>query len=444
MFIGMLKHLRRALILTAGLSLPVAGFVRAGEPRQGPPERIRIGLITSRSGSAASSGLEFLLGARMAVSEINDQGGILLRDAGGRRLIDLVVADDQTTTEGGLDAATRLALDEKVDMVTGGFSSAVTLTSQTLFAQQGIPFLIAGASTPRVTRRTDIDTRWMFHYLEIGPYLGKSIANFLSEVLQPKVAPGGKLRVALLYQNTAFGEDFRLGLPDLGIVGWTQSQKLPLEFVIQQPFNLGQTDFSKELAAIKATDPQVILPIAFESETIDILKQGAGAAGIKALWGPAALAVDSPTYYENVGDAGRLSTIDTYFSTYETPRGQAGSRLPRFRVDFQRFTGGMPGLFAATLYDCIYILKQAVENAGSLDKNKVRQALEALDMPASVLPVEGGRIRFDANHEVRMTIFVTQLLQDPVSHLLRPIIVWPAELANGQFVLGSAQATVSH
>jgi len=64
--------------------------------------------------------------------------------------------------------------------------SAVTLAVQPVIAASRTPLLIGGASTDRVTRRTDTDTSGMFHYLEIGPDWGKATAQFLAEAIRPR------------------------------------------------------------------------------------------------------------------------------------------------------------------------------------------------------------------------------------------------------------------
>jgi hypothetical protein len=83
------------------------------------------------------------------------------------------------------------------------------------------------------------------------------------------------------------------------------------------------------------------------------------------------------------------------------------------------------------------ILKRAIEDAGSLEKARVCEALEGLDMPALTVPVEGGRIRFDEHHEVRFEMFVTQLRRDEASGQTRSQVIWPAEGANATLRLPS-------
>jgi branched-chain amino acid transport system substrate-binding protein len=281
-----------------------------------------------------------------------------------------------------------------------------------------------------VTRRTDIDTRGMFHYLEIGPYQGQATARFLAEAVRPRLAPDRRLRVALIYQDTAFGQDFREGLPGLGLVGWAGAQQLPLEFVAEEKFPLGETNFRAQLAAIQAAHPDVIVPLGLSEETIAILRQGIHDLGIQSLWGPAASSLQTPRSIQSLGELDEFLTIAADFSPYDTPRGATSALARQFRLAYENRWGEPPAATAATRYDALFILKRAIEDAGSLEKARVREALARLDMPALTVPVLGGRIRFDEHHEVRFEMFVTQLTRDPASGETRTQVIWPAERAN--------------
>jgi branched-chain amino acid transport system substrate-binding protein len=427
------------LLLTVGLVGAGATLAHASFQTPSAPlltQKVRVGLLVPLTGAAAAEGEAVLHGATLAVEQVNAQGGVSVTDRGGRMLMELVVGDTRTAPEDGV-AAAKMITAAGVDVVTGGYSSPVTLADQEVIAASKTPFLIAGASTPQVTRRTDIDTSGMFHYCVIGPHSGKAIAQFLAEAIRPRVAPDRPLRVALLYQDTPFGQSFREGLPGLGIVGWARAQQLPLEFVAEEKFPLGAVEFAPQLMAIQAARPDVIVPVALAEETIAILRQGIRVLGIQSLWGPADMTVETPRSIQALGELNDMLTIATYFTPYDTPRGATGDPARQFRAAFETRWGEAPSAIAANHYDAIFILKRAIEDAGSLEKARVSKALERVDMPALTLPVEGGRIRFDEHHEVRFELFVTQLTRDAASGQTRAQVIWPAAVANAALRLPS-------
>ena len=69
-------------------------------------------------------------------------------------------------------------------------------------------------------------------------------------------------------------------------------------------------------------------------------------------------------------------------------------------------------MLGADTYDAVYIVKDAIERAGTLNKTNVRDALETTDMPQSLLIMENERITFSTGtnyHEILPKTFIEQL-----------------------------------
>src|SRR5215470_11421299 len=96
-----------------GLVLAVAAQSRAQS------EPIRIGIITSLSGSFATFGNMEVAGYKVGAEEVNHKGGVL-----GRR-IELVIEDDASNQNAALAAAEKLA-NQGVPLIMGAFASSIT------------------------------------------------------------------------------------------------------------------------------------------------------------------------------------------------------------------------------------------------------------------------------------------------------------------------------
>lgn len=391
--------------------------------------KIRIGFVTPLTGGASATGQDMQRGATIAVEEINAKGGVFVKDLGGRAQLELVIGDDQTTRDGGIAAVTRLITVEKVDVLIGGFSSAITLAMSPIAVENKVPWIITGSSTPQTTRRTDIDTSWLFHYQEVGDYQGASISSSLADIVKPIVAPARKLKVAFIYQDSAFGLDYFNGFKND-----IQTRNLPIDIVYEGKFKLGETDLRPQLSAAWATKPDAIVPMGFGGETVNAITQGVRDLGITTIWGPVCTCADDPTYYKNLGRLGEYTLIQTLYSTYATPKAGA-EKLEAFRKAYKDKWGTLAGSQGVTSYDAVYVMAKAIENGGSLDKAKIREALEKLEMPQLTLPVKGGTIKFDKVHEVRFDIYVTQLKWDASVNEPRPVVIWPNHLKTTDFVL---------
>ena len=110
---------RRTLLAigAAGAALLSAAAVQA----QQPP--VKIAAIVPISGAGAFDGQLALEGMQAMAEVINAKGGVL----GGRKL-ELVVYDDKGTPEEGVSAAKRAMEQDKVDLIVGGWFSAVALS----------------------------------------------------------------------------------------------------------------------------------------------------------------------------------------------------------------------------------------------------------------------------------------------------------------------------
>jgi branched-chain amino acid transport system substrate-binding protein len=147
------------------------------------PGVVKIGVIASLTGPASNVGNNMWQSAQVAAEKINADGGVLLKD-GSKAQIKLIVGDDESTQQGGQKAATKLITDDKVDILVGGYSSAVTSAYEQTIAEYKIPFIVTGASSPIITHRTDIDTSYVFHHCPTTDSYGQYTTMFIDQVMR--------------------------------------------------------------------------------------------------------------------------------------------------------------------------------------------------------------------------------------------------------------------
>jgi hypothetical protein len=91
--------------------------------------------------------------------------------------------------------------------------------------------------------------------------------------------------------------------------------------------------------------------------------------------------------------------------------------------------GVIPGMMGADTYDAFYLAKQAILDAGTLDKSAVRDAIENIDMEQMLIITDTGRIQFstdpDSYHEFAPFTFVEQLFWNESVGETRPKVIWP-------------------
>ena len=121
-------------------------------------EELKIGVVASMTGSASTTGKDVWQSAQLAAEEINANGGVYVKELNKTIPIHLYQGDDESTREGGQKAVSKLITQDKVDILVGGFSSAVVSAHQSIVADNKVPYIITGASSPVITQRTDVDT----------------------------------------------------------------------------------------------------------------------------------------------------------------------------------------------------------------------------------------------------------------------------------------------
>ena len=395
---------------------------------------LKIGVVASMTGPASTTGKDVWQSAQLAADEINAKGGVFVKSLGKNMTIQLVQGDDESTREGGQKAVTKMITDDKIDVLVGGFSSAVVTAHQSIVAEHRVPYIITGASSSTVTHRTDIDTSTMFHHAPITDASASQTAIFVDEVMRPAI--NGKfgrpadqpLRMAVIYQDSPFGKGA------LATIESTIAAKgLKIQVVANETYKMGETDFRTILTSVKAKGPDVVYPIAFLNEEVPMLTQARRDVGLNTLF-LAVECVDDPDYYKGLGQYGDYSIIESRFSPYAVPKGSISETIGRYRTDYQARFSASPGMMGAATYEGVYVAAAAVEKAGSTDRTALLTAIGSVQVPEMVESMEGGMISF-ANpfRESQFKLFMEQLHWDAGQQQLRPKVVWPAELKEAEF-----------
>lgn len=399
---------------------------------------IKIGVIASLTGPASNVGKNMWQSAQVAADEINAKGGVQLGASGPKVPIKLIVGDDESTQQGGQKAATKLITDDKVDILVGGYSSAVTSAYEQTIAEYKVPYIVTGASSPVITHRTDIDTSYIFHHCPTTDSYGQYTTTFIDQVVRPAVnrklnaAADRPFRLALLYQDTAFGKGVQAAVNDT-----ITKNKLNIQLVSQQGFKMGESDFRTQLTAIKAVNPDAVYLAAFPNEGAPIITQARRDIGLNTIF----LSVennDNAQFYKDLGQYGEGSIIESRFSPYTAPAGALADAQTKFKNSYNTKWGTFPDMMGASTYEGVYIAAQAAGNAGSTDKAAVRQALVSLNMPQLIEAMKGGTISFTKDfRESQFDLWMEQLAFNQTLKETRPNIVWPDNLKVTDFTLPS-------
>ena len=333
-------------------------------------DTIKIGINLELSGGVASYGQSEDKAIDLAVEEINDDGGI-----DGKK-IELVKVDNKSDAGEATSGAIKLITKDKVVAIIGAATSGNTVAQVEVAGKNKVP-LISPSGTSTTVTVTDKGklNEFAFRTAFIDPFQGTVAANFAANELKVK-------NVAIYADNSS---DYAKGL--------AASFKKDFEaaggkIVAQESYVAKDTDFRSTLTSLKSKNPDFIFIPGYYEEVGLIVKQAREMGITVPLMG--ADGWDSPDIVDLAGaDALNNTYIITAYSS-EDPDGKAKAFSDKFNEKY----GEAPNSFHALGYDTVYLLKDAIERAGSTDGAKIKDALEATDN----LDLVTGLYSMDENH----------------------------------------------
>lgn len=308
-----------------------------------PIEPIKVGLVASTTGISAEQGVFALNGARMAVEEINRAGGI------GGRMIELQIADDQSTNPGAVLAFSKLSSEQKLTALIGPIRSTQIQAMSPNIAKAGLPTLIGGSDTSL----THVNNRWLFRIRPNDSFSAKVIADFGVNSLKAR-------KWAIVYSTDAYGAG--------GAKALTEALKeMSVTPVLSQAFTGNATDFAPIALAIRNSGADVISGYIGIPADLAIFAKQLGQLGmtVPILIGQGA----SETARKLAGSA----LFGSYAVTDFTPDASAATR--EFSRKYKQAYGIDPDFFSSWTYDAVQILVLAIKKAGDTGAESIRKAI---------------------------------------------------------------------
>jgi len=365
-----------ALSIAALLSMSTAMPVMA----QQPP--IKIGVAGDLSGAAASIGQAWADALKLGADEINASGGIL-----GRKVA-LSIRDTEFKVDVGVREAKDLVLREKVNFLLGGISSGVSLaTSTSVSKEYKIIQISAVGNTHRQT--VELFQRYFFQVVPNTFMEGRAAAMVAAKQPWKTYYTIGYDYEFGRMQAGAFVDTIKKLRPDVKIVG----QHWP---------PVGETDYTPYITSMLAAKPDAVYSNLFEAGLGGFVKQALPYGFFQK------------TKFVSFADVSSMMAVP------EMPEGVLGytrgefycentPEMKKFTESFHQRYKYYPVSYAVMGYDSLYVLKRAIEKAGTIETEAVVKALEGLTY-------EGLRGKFTIrplDHQADVPEYVGWTVKDP-------------------------------
>jgi branched-chain amino acid transport system substrate-binding protein len=408
---------RRLTAVPAALpALAALGLVAlAGPAAAAGKDRIVIGATLPLTGSESRIGGFYKEGYDLAFEEVKAQGGL---QVGGQKLpVTLQLLDDTSTQSTAVSLADRLINNDKVDFLLGTYSSHLVQAQSTVAEQNGVPYVNGGGGATDIYKRK---YRYLFGLLSPVELLGETLMRWVGEEQAAGKLPSPS-KVALVWENTAHGKDFRRGVQDSA-----KKSGGKLQVVVDESFELNGKDFGALLGKVKASGADLFLADAHLPDYITMHRQyvSSGLCNKVVSYG----ARGSEKGAREALGADNVAYVLSAVWWNAQLAGKQGGITRKFVDAFQARYHREPEWYQALGYETARVLFEAIRQAGSVDRDAVRAKLASLNIE-SILP--GGRVTFpaDKGQQAQNPFVVQQNLPDGTAP-----IVYPKDVATGQGV----------
>ncbi len=405
---------RRSLPALLGCALAVLSL---GSPASAaaPRTKVSVGATLPLTGSEARIGGFFKEGYELAFEQVNKAGGLKV---GGQKLpVSLTLLDDTTTQATAVSLADRLVNSDKVDFLLGTYSSHLIEAQSTVAEQYKVPYINGGGGATKIFKR---GFKYLFGTISPVELLGTTLMRWIDVQQKANKLPR-PAKIALLWENTAHGKDFRKGVSD-----FVAQSGGAYAISVDESFALDGKDFSALLGKVKAARVDLFLVDAHLPDYITMHRQYVASGMCHKV----------VSYGARGSEKGAIEALGQENANYVLSGVWWSAQLavkPGPSRDFveafkARYGGRAPEWFQALAYQSARTLFAAIEQAGSVDREAVRQKLAAMKQ-ASLLP--GGPLEFPAAYgqQAQNPFVVQQNLPDGTAP-----IIFPPDVATAQGV----------
>jgi branched-chain amino acid transport system substrate-binding protein len=367
---------------------------------------------------------------KLAVKEINDAGGVKVGNE--MRPFKLDVIDTRDLEPGvpvseALLAVDKLILEKKADFIVGGpVRSEAALAAMSLIAKhKKVSVLTTGALSPKYHKLVEKNPEKFKYLFRIS---GEAVWMVTGELIPCMVDIGKRFKLNKLFimiQDVAHArKGGQIIAKIMGKKGW--------KILDTEIYPTGATDFSMGLVKAKKMGAQVIMIWMDMPETSILLKQWHDMKVPALPFGSIIAAAEQPGFWKATDGKGEYCLANVV-NAGNAPS-EATPWTMKFVNAYKKMWGVEPeGYGTSSSYMAVYALKDAIERAGTLDSDKVAEAMKNIDLMGVY-----GRIKFNpksnqvipANTPDKGAVGTIFQWQDG-----KRVVVFPPSIATGKIML---------
>jgi branched-chain amino acid transport system substrate-binding protein len=365
------------ILLMAFLALPVfaGGNQQAGGTAAG--NVIKIGVFEPMTGANAAGGAMEVEGIELA-----NRLYPTVEVGGKTYTVQLVVVDNKSDKVEAATAVQRLIDRDKVQVILGSWGSSLSMAGGEIAKDAKIPIIGLSCTNPLVT----LGNEYYFRVCFIDPFQGVVMSNYAYNDL--------KAKTAVIVQEVS--NDYSVGLAKFFSDNFKKLTGDSNAILTTVNYNTGDQEFSAQLTTIKSLNPDVIFAPGNYTESALVMKQ-ARELGITVpiiggdTW-------ETPEFI----DVGKEQVEGAVFSTFFDSEHAASPVAETFLKEYRGWKKAEPAAVTALGYDGYLVALDAMKRAGSIEPQKIRDAIAATKGFVGVT----GIVTLDENGDATKSAFI--------------------------------------
>ncbi len=390
-------------IKTLGISF--AMMMASTALAQAACEEINIGAAISLTGKYATNGVHTQNGYEFAIKKIDENGGVKIGDKCYK--FKVTYYDDESKGDRAATLAERLINQDKVQYMLGPYSSGMTKAIAPVTEKYQIPMIEAEGASRSLFNK---GYKYLFAVLSTSEQYLASAVTLAGEKAKEAGKEMSDVKVAIAVENDPFSLDIRAGVME-------DAKKAGMKIVIDEKLPRDLSDMTAILTKVKLIKPDLLVVSGHSKGAATAVRQ----IGEQKIASPmiAMTHCEAADVTGNFGAAANDILCSTQWAetlTYEDPIfGTAANYETEFKAAYPEYGEKKVPYQTAQASAAIYVYKDAFERAGSLDKEKVRDAISATDMKTFY-----GGIKFsEAGNNVAKPMVLRQI-QDGKYNVVAP------------------------
>lgn len=373
-------------IIVCALML-LGGFTLAGTGLAAEPYHLGVNLAITGTGALyCKDGVDAI---ELAVAEINAQGGFL-----GKHPVELFIRDTHTKPDVAVREAKDLILRDKVRAILGTYSSACAVAIKPVAEEYKVLFIPAISNSENITM------------VNFSPYTYQVVPN---SYMQAKAVVLGVAALAKKkgWKNyITIASDYEWGRSTQNNTVALLKQLAP-DLKLTKEFwpALGETQYTSYITAIMGQKPDFVIGSVAAKDNVAWMKQAQAYGFFEKIPYPGSLISVTELMVQAKSITRGLVGLSRapFFAHLDVP--MMANFVESFKAKYDRY----PSDWAVMEYDAVYVLKQGVEKAGSIDTDKVKDALKG-----ATVDTTRGRLSFRTiDNQLSCSSYIGVVADDP-------------------------------